>query len=117
MPQALGWLAVARECFRDERGLLPRGLLTSAFALVVGLERLWHLDAMEDVGFALLTGGGRCPSRHASGGWRRHLPWYEVDAFCRRTSPWHHLRGDVALLSYDEHTIPRGTAKFHIPKG
>jgi hypothetical protein len=96
---------------------LTRGLLTSAFGLVVGLERLWHLEEMADVGFALLTGGGRCPSRHAVGGWRRHLPWYEVDAFCRQTSPWHHIRGDTALLSYDEHTIPHWTAKFHIKKG
>ena len=91
--------------------------MTSVFALVVGLERICHLDEMEDLGFALLTGGRRCPSRHAVGGWRRHLPWYEVDAFCRRTSPWHLIRGDDALVSYDEHTIPRWTHKFHIRKG
>jgi hypothetical protein len=72
---------------------------------------------MEDVGFALLTGGRRCPSRHTVGGWRRHLPWYEVDAFCRRTSPWHLLDNQVALVSYDEHTIPRWTRKFKIGKG
>jgi hypothetical protein len=117
MPQALGWLATARGCFTDDYGTLPRGLLTSAFALVVGLGRVWHLDDMDDVGFALLTGGLRCPSRHAVGAWRRHLPWYEVDAFCRRTSPWHLIEGDAALLSYDEHTVPRWTSKFHIKKG
>jgi hypothetical protein len=117
MPQALQWLAAARQCFGDDAGTLQRGLLTSAFALVVGLERLWHLDEMEDVGFALLTGGRRCPSRHLVGGWRRHLAWYEVDAFCRRTSPWHLIEGDAALVSYDEHTIPRWTRKFRIPKG
>ena len=117
MPQALDWLRTARACVADPFGTLSRGLLTSAFALVVGVERLWHLDDMQDVGFALLTGGRRCPSRHTVGGWRRHLPWSAVDAFCRRTSPWHHLRGDAALVSYDEHTIPRWTAKFHIKKG
>src|SRR5687768_5026535 len=84
LPPALDWLATARQCFTDEHGTLQRGLLTSAFALAVGLERLWHLDEMEDVGFALLSGGRRCPSRHLVGGWRRHLPWYEVDAFCRQ---------------------------------
>jgi hypothetical protein len=114
---ALDWLTTARHCFADECGSLTRGLLTSVFALVVGLERIWHLDEMEDVGFAWLTGGRRCPSRHAIGGWRRHLKWHEVDAFCRRTSPWHLIRGDAALVSYDEHTIPRWTHKFHIPKG
>jgi hypothetical protein len=117
MGEALRWLAVARQCFADDYGSLQRGLLTSAFALVVGLERVWHLDEMEDRGFALLTGGRGCPSRQLVGGWRRHLPWYEVDAFCRRTSPWHLLHGDTALVSYDEHTVPRWTRKFHIKKG
>jgi hypothetical protein len=51
MPAALGWLATARDCFADECGTLPRGLLTSAFALVVGLERVFHLDERNDVGF------------------------------------------------------------------
>jgi hypothetical protein len=117
MPQALDWLATAQECFTDDYGSLERGLLTSVFGLVVGLERLWHLDEMEDTGFALLTGGRRCPSRHSVGGWRRHLPWYEVDAFCRRTSPWHLIRDEMVLVSYDEHTIPRWTRQFRIRKG
>ena len=114
---ALGWLATARQCFDDPQGTLTRGLLTSAFALVVGLERVFHLDQMEDAGFARLTGGRRCPSRYGVGGWRRHLSWYEVDAFCRRTSPWHLIQGEVALVSYDEHSIPRWTHKVPIPKG
>jgi hypothetical protein len=114
---ALGWLATARQCVADPYGNLTRGLLTSAFALVIGLERVFHLDSMADAGFARLTGGRRCPSRYSVGDWRRHLPWYEVEAFCRRTSPWHLIQGDIALISYDEHTIPRWTHKFPIPKG
>jgi hypothetical protein len=114
---ALDWLATAQRCFRDEDSLLRRGLLTSVFALVVGLERLWHLDDLDDAGFALLTGGRRGPSRYAVGRWRRQLTWYEVEAFCRRTSPWSLLHGNAALVSYDEHTIPRWTHKFHITKG
>jgi hypothetical protein len=117
MGYALDWLADAQHCFSDEYGRLQRGLLTSVFGLVIGLERIWHLDQMEDVGFALLTGGRRCPSRYAIGAWRRHLPWSEVDAFCRRTSPWHLLHGDNCLVSYDEHVIPRWTRKFRIRKG
>jgi hypothetical protein len=114
---ALDWLAIARQCFTDPFSALTRGLLTSIFALVVGLERIFHLDDMEDPGFARLTGGRRCPSRYSVGGWRRHLAWYEVDAFCRRTSPWHLIGRQMALVSYDEHTIPRWTHKFPIPKG
>jgi hypothetical protein len=117
MGQALDWLTLAQDCFADEFGTLQRGLLTSIFALVVGLPRIYHLDEMEDLGFAVLTGGRRCPSRHGVGSWRRHLPWYEVDAFCRKSSPWHLIEGSAALVSYDEHTIPRWTHKFHIGKG
>jgi hypothetical protein len=117
MGQALDWLRVAEGCIADEFGTLRRGLLTSVFAPVVGLERVYHLDEMEDLGFAVLTGGTRCPSRHQVGGWRRHLRWYEVDAFCKRTSPWCLIEGEDALLSFDEHTIPRWTHKFHIQKG
>ena len=117
MPSALGWLGTAQACFADDYGCLRQGLLTSVFSLVVGLERIFHLDEMEDLGFARLCGGRRCPSRYPVGGWRRHLPWYEVDAFCRRTCPWHLLRNQDTLMSFDEHTIPRWTKKFRIGKG
>lgn len=117
MPSALDWLATARECFADEFGSLQQGLLTSIFSLVIGLERVFHLEDMQDAGFARLCGSRRCPSRHTVGAWRRHLPWYEVDAFCRRTCPWHLLHDEDAAVSFDEHAIPRWTRKFHIGKG
>jgi hypothetical protein len=117
MAQALDWLRTAQACLSDDYGSLERGLLTSVFGLVTGLGRIFHLQEMNDVGFALLTGGRRCPTRQLVGAWRRHLPWYEVDAFCRRTFAWHLIEGEDALVSYDEHTLPRWTRKFHIPKG
>ena len=113
----MNWLSLAQECFSDAFGSLRQGFLTSVFSLVVGLERVFHLEDMEDVGFALLCGGRECPTRQRVGAWRRHLPWYEVDAFCRRTSPWHLIQGQDALVSFDEHTIPRWTRKFHLGKG
>jgi hypothetical protein len=117
LPQALRWLAVARDCLSDDYGCLQRGLLTSVFAPLIGLRRIYHLDQMSDRGFALLSGGWTCPSRHPIGGWRRHLAWYEVDAFCRRTCPWEWIADTDALVSFDDHVIPRWTHKFHIPKG
>ena len=117
MPQALDWLRTAEACFRDDYGSLQRGLLTSVFSLVTGLGRIFHLQDMDDVGFALLSGGRRCPTRQVVGAWRRHVPWYEVDAFCRRTFPWHLIEGADALVSYDEHTLPRWTRKYAIRKG
>jgi hypothetical protein len=117
MPQALGWLATAQDCLADDYRSLRQGLLTSVFSLVIGLERVFHLDEMADAGFARLCGGRRCPSRSTVGGWRRHLAWYEVDAFCRRTCPWHLIRNADAMVSFDEHTLPRWTKKFRIGKG
>ena len=85
---------------------------------VVGLERVFHLESLDDPGFAVLSGAARhCPSRQLVGAWRRHLVWHEVDRFCHRTSPWELLQDLEALLSFDEHTIPRWTKKFSIPKG
>lgn len=113
----MNWLTIARECFADEYGSLQRGLLTSVFSQLVGIPRVFHLDQMEDRGFALLTGGWRCPSRYSVGAWRRNLPWYEVDRFCRLTSPWDWIKGEDALVSFDEHSIPRWTHKFSVSKG
>ncbi len=117
MPQALRWLAVANDCFADDYGTLQRGLLTSVFAPLVGLSRIFHLEPMNDTGFAWLTGGLTCPSRYPVGAWRRHLSWHETEAFCRRTEPWHWVEGQDALVSFDDHVIPRWTHKFRIPKG
>jgi hypothetical protein len=117
MPAALDWLARAEQCLADDYRCLRQGLLTSVFALVLGLERIFHLDEMEDAGFARLCGGRRCPSRYTVGGWRRHLTWYEVDVFCRRTFPWHLIRNQLSWMSFDEHTIPRWTKKYRIGKG
>jgi hypothetical protein len=52
MPPALDWLATAQACFADDYGSLRQGLLTSIFSLVIGLERVFHLDDMEDPGCA-----------------------------------------------------------------
>ncbi len=117
MGQALDWLGEAQDCISDDFGVLQRGFLTSVFAPVVGLERIFHLDEREDQGFALLTGGRHPPSRYRVGAFRRHLPWYEADAFCRHSSPWHYITGQQALVSYDEHTVPRWTHKFRSKKG
>jgi len=46
-------------CFSDDYGSLQRGFLTSLFMLIVGIERVFHLEGMDDPGFALLTGDPR----------------------------------------------------------
>lgn len=114
----LSWWDIAQQCFSDDYGSLQDGFLASVFMLILGVERVFHLDEMDDPGFALLTGNQRrCPSRHVVGAWRKHLVWNEVDRFCHRTSPWDLLHDQESLLSFDEHSIPRWTKKFSIPKG
>jgi hypothetical protein len=114
----LRWWDIAQQCFSDDYGSLRRGFLSSVFMLITGLERVFHLEEMDDPGFALLTGDPRgCPTRQMVGAWRKHLPWNEVDRFCHRTSPWELLNDQQVLISFDEHAIPRWTKKFSIPKG
>ena len=118
MPQVLRWWETAQECFSDEYGSLQQGFLTSVFMPLVGIERVFHLEQMDDAGFAVLTGDpSSCPSRHVVGAWRKNLVWNEVDRFCHRTSPWELLHEQDSLISFDEHSIPRWTKKFSIPKG
>jgi hypothetical protein len=119
MPQVLHWWSIAQQCFSDEHGSLKRGFLTSVFMSICEIERVFHLDEVDDSGFGLLTGSpsGHPPSRQSVGAWRKHLLWNEVDRFCHRTSPWDLLEGEDSLLSFDEHSIPRWTKKFSIPKG
>jgi hypothetical protein len=89
----LSWLDIARDCFADEYGSLERGFLTRVFGLVIGLQRVFHLDQMQDVGFALLTGDSqRCPSRYEVGAWRRHV------RFCRGPLQ---MMGWLAALVYN----------------
>src|SRR5208337_3508544 len=46
LPDALRWHGIAEQCFSDDYGTLQRGLLTSIFAPLVGLRRIFHLDQM-----------------------------------------------------------------------
>lgn len=117
LPNVFRWLGIAEQCFSDDYGTLQRGLLTSLFAPLVGLRRIFHLDQMNDTGFALLTGGLTCPRRQPVGAWRRHLCWHEVEAFCNRTAAWEWVADEDALVSFDDHVIPRWTRKFTIKKG
>jgi len=50
MPVALDWLATAEQCCRADYRCLRPGLLSSVFTLVIGLERIVHLDEMVELG-------------------------------------------------------------------
>ena len=92
LPAALAWLRTAQECFDDEHGSLTSGLLTSVAMLVVGLERVFHLEEMEDLGFALLS---ESFAQH-----QRHDPGFKCG-----------VADGIRVPRNDVHQLPRSEAK------
>ena len=94
-----------------------RLVLSLFFRAALGIERIFHFETVDDVGFALLTGGTRVLSRSRLGGLVRAVKTPAVRAFSRATERLEVLRGKVVTLSLDEHAVARFTRKFRIPKG
>jgi hypothetical protein len=88
-----------------------------AFREALGIERIFHFETLDDVGFALLSGGRRVLSRSRLGGLLRAVKTPAVKAFIRATERLNALRHQRVTLSLDEHAIARFTRKFRIPKG
>src|SRR5512132_497327 len=74
-------------------------------------------ETLDDVGFAVLSGGKRVLSRSRLGGLVRAVTTTTVKKFARATERLGALRGKTVTLSLDEHAIARFTRKFRIPKG
>jgi hypothetical protein len=94
-----------------------RLVLSLFFRAVLGVERIFHFETLDDPGFAILSGGKKVMSRSRLGGLVRAVTTASVDAFARATEGLRALRNEVATLSVDEHVIARFTRKFKIPKG
>lgn len=92
-------------------------MLSLFFRAALGIERIFHFETLEDVGFGLLTAGSRALSRSRLGGFVRAVSTRAVNAFSRATQSWGTLRGQVVTLSLDEHVVARFTRKFRIQKG
>lgn len=92
-------------------------MLSLFFRAVVGIERIFHFETIDDVGFGLLTGGARALSRSRLGGLVRAVPTRAVNAFARGSQLWGTLRDRIVTLSLDEHVVARFTRKFRIQKG
>jgi hypothetical protein len=94
-----------------------RLVLSLFFRAALGIERIFHFETLDDVGFALLSGGRRVLSRSRIGGLLRAVKTPAVKAFTRATERLSTLRHQRVTLSLDEHAIARFTRKFRIPKG
>jgi hypothetical protein len=94
-----------------------RLVLSLFFRAALGIERIFHFETLDDVGFAILTGGRQVLSRSRLGGLVRAVTTRAVQAFSRVTERFGALRGRVVTLSLDEHAVARFTRKFRISKG
>ena len=78
-------------------------MLSLFFRAALGIERIFHYDTLDDMGFALLTGARRVISRSRLGGLVRAVATPAVKAFTRATDRLGALRDRVVTLSLDEH--------------
>ncbi len=94
-----------------------RLVLALFFRAALGIERIFHFETLDDLGFAVLSGGKRVLSRSRLGGLVRAVTTRAVNKLARATEQLGALRGKTVTLSLDEHAIARFTRKFRIPKG
>ena len=65
-----------------------RLVLSLFFRAVLGIERIFHFETLDDVGFALLTGGMEVLSRSCLGGMVRAVTTREARPSLMRPSDW-----------------------------
>ena len=120
LPAALALVVVAERAFGRGLGSARRArrlVLSLFFRAVLGIERIFHFETVDDLGFAILSGGTKVMSRSRLGGLVRTVTTRAVDTFMRATEGLSALRDQVVTLSADEHVVARFTRKFKIPKG
>jgi hypothetical protein len=94
-----------------------RLVLSLFFKAILGVQRVFHFDSIEDLGFAILTGGERrALDRNTLGQLVRAAPTRAVQRFVGVTRPALGAARKLCL-SFDEHVVARFTRKFLIPKG
>jgi hypothetical protein len=117
MEQAVGLYRTAASCLGgvgEHRG--GRLVLSLFFKAVLGIQRIFHFDSLNDEGLALLTGGRRTLSRSTLGHLVRAVSSRAVGTFVRLTQPVV-ASAQRLHVSIDEHAVARFTRKFLIPKG
>ena len=91
-------------------------VLSLYFKAILGIQRIFHFETLDDPGFALLSGGKKVISRSRLGELIRKAPIRGLTRFMNATAP-RIKRAASQLFSIDEHAIPRFTRKFRIAKG
>ena len=117
MPQAVRLYRAAQRRLKS-LGKLKAGrlVLSLFFKAVLGIQRIFHFETLDDPGLAVLTGGQRVLGRNSLGGLVRDAPVRGVLRFVRDMAP-RVRQADEHVFSLDEHAIARFTRKFAIRKG
>jgi hypothetical protein len=93
-----------------------RVVLSLFMKAVLGVQRIFHFDSLDDPGLAILTGGTRVLGRKTLGAYVRAASLRGVVRLVGATAP-RLARAAAHIISIDEHAIARFTRKFRIPKG
>lgn len=108
---------IAEQCLAKLGSDGPTRLVLSLFfKAVLGIQRIFHFETLDDPGLAILTGGRKVLSRNRLGGLLRAAPVRGVLKLVHRTEP-QVKQADRIGVSIDEHAIARFTRKFDIRKG
>lgn len=118
IPGVLRLYRIAQRVFKNTQ--LKQGaerlILSLYFKGMLGIERIFHFETLDDVGFAILTGGKKVMSRSRLGQMLRHVSTLSVKKLMRTSAP-RLSQADQHTVSIDEHAVARFTRKFAIPKG
>jgi hypothetical protein len=120
LPAALALSRIAERTLGKVLGSADKArrlALSLFFRAALGIERIFHFETLDDLGFAVLSGGKKVLSRSRLGGLVRAVKTTAVKKFARATEQLGALRTRTVTLSLDEHAIARFTRKFRIPKG
>ncbi|MFS8069152.1 MAG: hypothetical protein ACMG6S_22555 [Byssovorax sp.] len=120
MPAALALSGIAERTLGNvlrSADKARRLALSLFFRAALSIERIFHFETLDDLGFAVLSGGNRVLSRSRLGGLVRAVTTRAVKKFARATEQLGALRDKTVTLSLDEHAIARFTRKLRIPKG
>lgn len=97
-------------------GQAARLVLSLYFKAILGIQRIFHFETLDDPGFAILSGGTRVISRSRLGALLRGVSLAGVRRLMKETAP-RLAQAACHFISIDEHAIARFTRKFRIPKG
>ena len=117
MHEAKRLYSAAQRCLGSLGGSnAGRLVLSLFFKAVLGIQRIFHFETLDDPGFALLTGGKKVISRSRLGQYLRKASIRGIKRLMSETAP-RLAKAAFHCISIDEHAIARFTRKFGIAKG